>query len=71
LPLLAMERRARELCGIRDEYYGGNELSMHEDILHCSNPHLFPLRQHSHNKPFPLQSLEAYSGDPLIPVIQV
>lgn len=71
LPLLAMERRARELCGIRDEYYGGNELSMHEDILHCSNPNLFPLRQHSHSKPFPLQSLEAYSADPLIPVIQV
>lgn len=66
LPLLAAERRARELCGIKDEYYGGNELSMHEDILYCSNhafstPNLFPLRT-SHDVPFPLRSVVAYNG---------
>jgi hypothetical protein len=58
LPLLAVERRERELCGIRDEYYKGDDRFMNEDILYCSNPDLFPLRT-SHEKPFPLLSLEA------------
>lgn len=65
LPLLATERRARELCGIKDEYYAGDELFMHEDILFSSNPNLFPLRPASHlshTRPFPLFSLEAYNG---------
>ncbi|CAE7546694.1 unnamed protein product [Symbiodinium natans] len=31
--------------GVRDEYYEGDDLFMHEDILHTSNPKLFPLRQ--------------------------
>jgi len=34
------------------KYYEGDELLMHEDILHSSNPRLFPLR--GHEKLFPL-----------------
>lgn len=33
-------------------YYNGDEVLMHEDILHCSNPRLFPLRDHG--RAFPL-----------------
>jgi len=47
---------AKDLLGVRDDYYGGNELFMHEDILHSSNPRLFPLRRGS-GKHFPLPSL--------------
>jgi len=47
----------RDLRGVRDEYYGGDELLMHEDILHCSNPRLFPLEPNRINKPFRLESL--------------
>jgi len=34
----------QELHGARDQYYGGDELHMHEDILYSTNPRLFPLR---------------------------
>jgi len=47
-----------DLRGVRDLYYGGDDLTMHEDILHCSNPRLFPLRA-GLDKPFPLPSLVA------------
>lgn len=41
------------LVNVRDAYYGGDELQLHEDILHCSNPKLFPLRP-GHGRPLPL-----------------
>lgn len=56
LPSLIADRRSRELVGIRDEYYGGDDKFLNEDILFCSNPELFPLRV-SHNKAFPLEAL--------------
>jgi len=43
---------------LRTEYYEGDERLMLEDILHASNPHLFPLRQ-GPCKPFPLPNLVA------------
>jgi len=61
LPGLTVERRSRELTGIRDEYYGGDEQLMNEDILFCSNPHLFPLRQ-GDGRDFPLHRLVSYHG---------
>eukprot|EP00435_Cladocopium_sp_Y103_P070038 s1551_g34.t1 len=53
LPVL---RTTPDLLGVRDEYYGGDELFMHEDILHTSNPRLFPLRG-GHSTPFPTVKL--------------
>lgn len=47
----------RDLSRVRDEYYGGDDLLMHEDILHCSNPRLFPLEPNRINKPFRLENL--------------
>eukprot|EP00439_Symbiodinium_sp_Y106_P026144 s5095_g3.t1 len=44
------------LLGVRDEYYEGDDLFMHEDILHTSNPKLFPLRE-GHSRPFPMLQL--------------
>jgi hypothetical protein len=44
------------LHDVRDEYYEGDELLLHEDILHFSNPRLFPLNPGS-GKTFPLPSL--------------
>eukprot|EP00440_Ansanella_granifera_P035646 gb/GFBE01038668.1/.p1 GENE.gb/GFBE01038668.1/~~gb/GFBE01038668.1/.p1 ORF type:complete len:410 (+),score=77.53 gb/GFBE01038668.1/:1-1230(+) len=57
LPLL---QPAPDLLGVRDDYYEGDELFMHEDILHASNPQLFPLRA-GHGKPFPLLKLAEMS----------
>jgi len=34
----------QHLSMVQQEYYGGDDLLMHEDILHSSNPRLFPLR---------------------------
>lgn len=34
-----------ELCKARDGFYGGDEIFMLEDMLHISNPRLFPLRK--------------------------
>lgn len=45
------------LTGVYDEYYEGNDLLIHEDVLHCSNPRLFPLRDPGHSKPFPITNL--------------
>eukprot|EP00434_Breviolum_minutum_P031594 symbB.v1.2.027935.t1/scaffold2904.1/size67615/5 len=53
LPVL---RTTPDLVGVRDEYYGGDELLMHEDILHTSNPKLFPLRG-GHSRQFPTVKL--------------
>lgn len=53
LPVL---RTTPDLLGVRNEYYGGDELFMHEDILHTSNPRLFPLRG-GHSTPFPIVKL--------------
>lgn len=54
LPLLAAE-----LHRVRDEYYDGDELFLHEDILYSSNPYLFPLRPApGQGKPFPLPLLQ-------------
>jgi len=55
VPTLA---KFQDLEGIMQSYYGGDELTMHEDILHCSNPRLFPLRA-GLSKPFPLPNLVA------------
>mmetsp|Transcript_18528 Transcript_18528/g.58828 ORF Transcript_18528/g.58828 Transcript_18528/m.58828 type:complete len:146 (+) Transcript_18528:767-1204(+) len=52
LPLLPTELR-----GVRDEYYGGDELFLHEDVLYSSNPQLFPLRA-GNGKLFPTKSLK-------------
>mmetsp|Transcript_60907 Transcript_60907/g.145157 ORF Transcript_60907/g.145157 Transcript_60907/m.145157 type:complete len:349 (+) Transcript_60907:137-1183(+) len=41
LPSLIIDQH---LSVVRQEYYGGDDLLMHEDILHSSNPRLFPLR---------------------------
>lgn len=49
---------SQELAEIRDQYYGGDEVLLHEDVLHASNPRLFPLRP-GHGRPFPLRSLVA------------
>eukprot|EP00930_Biecheleria_cincta_P087592 TRINITY_DN76819_c0_g1_i1.p1 TRINITY_DN76819_c0_g1~~TRINITY_DN76819_c0_g1_i1.p1 ORF type:complete len:363 (-),score=66.15 TRINITY_DN76819_c0_g1_i1:109-1197(-) len=49
------------LLEVREEYYGGDELFMHEDVLHASNPHLFPLRV-GHGKPFPLMNLDSLAN---------
>lgn len=46
---------------VREEYYGGDDLFMHEDVLHASNPGLFPLRV-GHGKPFPLLNLDSLSN---------
>eukprot|EP00747_Dinoflagellata_sp_TGD_P166798 gnl/TRDRNA2_/TRDRNA2_190151_c0_seq1.p1 gnl/TRDRNA2_/TRDRNA2_190151_c0~~gnl/TRDRNA2_/TRDRNA2_190151_c0_seq1.p1 ORF type:complete len:415 (-),score=67.39 gnl/TRDRNA2_/TRDRNA2_190151_c0_seq1:427-1671(-) len=56
LPVLLAAQQ--ELGDVRDEYYGGDDVFMHEDILHCSNPRLFPLRPNN-GKLFPLPSLAA------------
>eukprot|EP00933_Yihiella_yeosuensis_P056181 TRINITY_DN55232_c0_g1_i1.p1 TRINITY_DN55232_c0_g1~~TRINITY_DN55232_c0_g1_i1.p1 ORF type:complete len:429 (+),score=91.05 TRINITY_DN55232_c0_g1_i1:55-1287(+) len=48
----------QELSEVQDGYYQGDELLMHEDILHATNPHLFPLRP-VRDKVFPLQKLAA------------
>lgn len=48
---------APDLLGVRDEYYNGDELHMHEDILNESNPRLFPLRPGVNNTSFPVLSL--------------
>merc|ERR1712130_756229 len=55
LPLLAAE-----LHPVRDEYYDGDEMFLHEDILYSSNPYLFPLRPFApgQGKPFPLPLLQ-------------
>jgi len=50
------------LLGVRDEYYEGDDLFMHEDILHTSNPKLFPLRE-GHSRPFPMLQLADVSFD--------
>lgn len=55
LPSLSAQHDLRD---VRDEYYEGDDLFMHEDILHSTNPRLFPLRAGS-GKPFPLPSLLA------------
>lgn len=52
LPVL---RTTPDLVGVRDEYYEGDELFMHEDVLYSSNPRLFPLREG--RKPFPTVKL--------------
>eukprot|EP00927_Polykrikos_kofoidii_P014029 TRINITY_DN16115_c0_g1_i1.p1 TRINITY_DN16115_c0_g1~~TRINITY_DN16115_c0_g1_i1.p1 ORF type:complete len:459 (+),score=86.33 TRINITY_DN16115_c0_g1_i1:169-1545(+) len=49
---------SQELHAVRDEYYGGDELKLREDILHASNPRLFPLRPVP-GKFFPLPCLSA------------
>lgn len=49
---------SQELAEIRDQYYGGDEVLLHEDVLHASNPRLFPLRP-GHGRPFPLRSIMA------------
>lgn len=58
LPLI---RAIPGLLEVREEYYGGDELFMHEDVLHASNPHLFPLRV-GHGKPFPLMNLDSLAN---------
>lgn len=50
---------SQELAEIRDQYYGGDEVLLHEDVLHASNPRLFPLRP-GHGRPFPLRSIEGW-----------
>lgn len=55
LPALSAQE---DLCGVHREYYEGDDLTMHEDVLHCTNPRLFPLRPGS-GKPFPLPALAA------------
>lgn len=60
------EQLATELCGIRDEYYRGNKRFMHEDILYCSNPDLFPLCTNPDVfplRPFPLGVHDNIHGD--------
>lgn len=47
---------------MRDEYYGGDELQLHEDILYSSNPRLFPLRMGT-GKPFPTSSLKTLAAN--------
>lgn len=37
------------------KYYDGDDVLMHEDILHCSNPKLFPLQEHK--KLFPVTKI--------------
>jgi len=56
----SMPALSQELAEIRDQYYGGDEVLLHEDVLHTSNPQLFPLRP-GHGRPFPLRSLMAVS----------
>lgn len=46
----------QELLGVRENYYCSDEQFMHEDILHTSNPQLFPLRAWP-IKFFPLHNL--------------
>lgn len=58
LPLI---RATPGLLEVREEYYGGDELFMHEDVLNASNPHLFPLRV-GHGKPFPLLNLDSLAN---------
>lgn len=45
------------LAGVYEEYYEGDDVLIHEDVLHCSNPRLFPLRDLRHSRPFPVTSL--------------
>eukprot|EP00929_Paragymnodinium_shiwhaense_P025609 TRINITY_DN15444_c0_g1_i1.p1 TRINITY_DN15444_c0_g1~~TRINITY_DN15444_c0_g1_i1.p1 ORF type:complete len:555 (-),score=111.97 TRINITY_DN15444_c0_g1_i1:209-1810(-) len=45
-----------QLEPVRDDYYGGDDCLLHEDILYSSNPRLFPLKQ-GPAKPFPLMRL--------------
>lgn len=59
----SMPHLAAELLGIRDDYYSGDELQLHEDILYSSNPQLFPLRP-GFGKPFPLPCLANVRSSP-------
>eukprot|EP00931_Biecheleriopsis_adriatica_P121769 TRINITY_DN9682_c0_g1_i1.p1 TRINITY_DN9682_c0_g1~~TRINITY_DN9682_c0_g1_i1.p1 ORF type:complete len:346 (+),score=67.58 TRINITY_DN9682_c0_g1_i1:93-1040(+) len=59
LPLL---QPSQELWDVREDYYQGDDLFMHEDILHASNPELFPLRVGS-GKAFPLLKLADMAQD--------
>jgi len=50
----------QDLVELLDSYYNGDDLRMHEDILHSSNPRLFPLRgPELARKTFPLAALVA------------
>lgn len=53
-----LQQVREELQHVRAEYYEGNEMIMHEDILHRWNPRIFPLRSDL-SKPFPLPTLAA------------
>lgn len=52
----------QDLVQVRDDYYGGDELLMHEDILHSANPELFPLRRGT-GKAFPLEAMSMPQND--------
>jgi len=49
---------AQELVTVHHQYYEGNDCLMMEDILHHSNPQLFPLKKGS-GKPFVVGHLVA------------
>lgn len=55
----------QDLC---DDYYGGDGMLLHEDVLNASNPRLFPLRPVQQPTVFPLHHLEDIQDVPRTPV---
>jgi len=53
---LPMLLPAPDLFDVRDHHYDGDDLWLHEDVLHASNPKLFPLRP-GRGKAFDLASI--------------